>query len=164
MARQTASDDPKSHAGSTPPSRPDFKTGRASTGASPTSRSGRCRRSRSNGLDPTVVSPAAKSLNRSAAGLPCRARSGRKGSHDPRSGGQGAQIRRRQNPSLQRSRSVVVHCGRFRRHGAGPTPRRLFTKGAFRIGARQKDMISLSRFARSVSNSAIAALFKGLFE
>ena len=39
------------------------------------------------GLDPTVVSPAAKSLNQSAAGLPCRARTGRKGSHAPRSVG-----------------------------------------------------------------------------
>ena len=42
-----------------------------------------------DGLDPTVVSPPAKSLNRSAAGPPCRARSGRKGSHAPRSAGSG---------------------------------------------------------------------------
>jgi branched-chain amino acid transport system substrate-binding protein len=31
------------------------------------------------GLDPTVVSPAAKSINRSAAEHPCRARNGRTG-------------------------------------------------------------------------------------
>ncbi len=42
-----------------------------------------------DGLDPTVVSPAAKWLNRSAAGPPCRARSARMGSHAPRSVGSG---------------------------------------------------------------------------
>jgi hypothetical protein len=41
------------------------------------------------GLDPTVVSPGAIWVNRSAAGLPCRVRSGRKGSHAPRSAGSG---------------------------------------------------------------------------
>jgi type I restriction enzyme R subunit len=42
-----------------------------------------------DGLAPTVVSPAAKSLNRLATWRPCPARSGRKGSHAPRSAGSG---------------------------------------------------------------------------